>query len=146
MVPTNFYHQKNCLPFIFRSELKHIFARLSSHTLLPHCKREMTQNQNKSLNSTVWAQCPKRVFCGINRLKLSVCDAICTFNSGDQSRRHLVDNIGLLSSRNMFYGLEKENRKRILDADREVLEKYKQRWRFLCSQKKKKKVISEVIS
>ena len=43
----------------------------------------------------------------------------------------------------MFYGLEKENRKRIPDANRKVLEKYKHRWRFLCSQKKKKKVISE---
>ena len=42
----------------------------------------------------------------------------------------------------MFYGLEKENWKRILDADQKVLEKYKYRQRFLCSQKKKK-VISE---
>ena len=85
---TNLYHQKNCLPFTFCSELKHIFARLSSDTLLSHCKSGMTQNQNESLNNTVWARCPKRVFCGIHRLRLSVCDAICTFNSGAQSRRN----------------------------------------------------------
>ena len=43
----------------------------------------------------------------------------------------------------MFYGLEKENRKRILDAGRKVLEKYKHRRPFLRPQKKKKKVIFE---
>ena len=79
----------------------------------------------------------------MGRLKFSVCDAICTFNSGAQSRRHLLDNIGILSSRNMFYGLERENKKRILDAGQKFLEKYKHRQLFLHSQKKKKKVISE---
>ena len=101
----------------------------------------MAQNQNESLNNTVWARCPKQVFMG--RLKFSVCDAICTFNSGAQSRRHLLDNIGILSSRNMFYGLERENRKRILDAGQKVFEKYKHKQLFLHYQKKKKKVISE---
>ena len=61
---------------------------------------------------------------GIHGPKFSVCDAICTFDSEAQSKRHLLDkNIGLLSSRNMFYGLEKENRKRILDVGRNILEK-----------------------
>ena len=50
---------------------------------------------------------------GIHRPKFSVCDTVCTFNSEAQSRRHLLDNIGLLSSRNMFYGHEKESQKRI---------------------------------
>ena len=94
----------------------------------------MTQNQTESLNSTVWAQCPKQVFCGIHRLKLSVCNAVCTLNSGAQSRRHLLDNMGPLSS--MFYGLEKENLKRILDAGQKVLEKYKHKHQFLRSQEK----------
>ena len=43
-------------------------------------------------------------------------NAVCTFNSGAFSRRHLLENIGLLGSRNMFYGLEKKNLKRIFDA------------------------------
>ena len=79
----------------------------------------------------------------LGRLKFSVCDAICRFNSGTQSRRHLLENIGILSSRNMFYGLERENRKRILDAGQKVFEKYKHRQLFLFSQKKKQKVISK---
>ena len=103
----------------------------------------MTQNQNKSLNNTVWARCPERVFCRIHRLKVLLYDAICTFNSGTESRRHLLDSMGLLNSINIFYGLEKENRKTILDAGRNILEKYKHRQRFLRSQKKKKKLISE---
>ena len=53
----------------------------------------MTQNQNESLSNTVWA--PKQVFCGIHRLKLLVSDAICLFNSGAHSRRHLLDKIEL---------------------------------------------------
>ena len=79
----------------------------------------------------------------VGRLKFSVCDAICIFNSGAQSRRHLLDNIEILSFRNIFYGLERENRKRILDAGQKALEKYRHRQLFLHSQKKKKKVISE---
>ena len=38
----------------------------------------------------------------------------------------------------MFYYLEKENRNRILDAGRKVLEKYKHRRWFLRSKMKKK--------
>ena len=70
-------------------------------------------------------------------------NAVCTFNSGAFSRRHLLENIGLLGSRNMFYGLEKKNLKRIFDAGWEVLEKCKQRQRFLPSQEKEMKIISE---
>ena len=59
--------------------MKHIFARLSSDTLLSHCKRGMTQNQNEPLSNTVWARCPKQVFCGIDRLKLLVSDVVCLY-------------------------------------------------------------------
>ena len=39
---TNRYYQKNYLPFTFRSELKDIFTRLSSDTLLLRCKKGIT--------------------------------------------------------------------------------------------------------
>jgi len=78
----------------------------------------MTQNQNESLNSMVWARCPKRVYCGINRLKISVCEAIMTWNSGAMTKKQLIDNIGLVSNKNMCVGLERQNKKRIQDASR----------------------------
>ena len=67
-------HYKHIIYFPFRTEThfsNFIFWYSNSHY-------NMSKNQNKSLNSTMWAQCPKRVFCGIHGLNLSVCDAICT--------------------------------------------------------------------
>ena len=48
---TNFYTQDNCLPPIFRKELKPLFTRLSSDELLKRCLKGVTQNQNEALNS-----------------------------------------------------------------------------------------------
>ena len=39
------YHQKNCLPFTFHPELKRIFERLSSDTLVPLQKRNDTESE-----------------------------------------------------------------------------------------------------
>ena len=59
---TNFYTQDNCLPPIFRKELKPLFTRLSSDELLKRSLKGVTQNQNEALNSVLWKKCPKSVF------------------------------------------------------------------------------------
>ena len=48
---TNFYTQNNCLPAIFRKELKPLFTRLSSDELLKRCLKGVTQNQNEAFYS-----------------------------------------------------------------------------------------------
>ena len=48
---TNFYTQDNCLPPIFRKELKPLFTRLSSDELLKRCLKGVTQNQNEAFYS-----------------------------------------------------------------------------------------------
>ena len=73
----------------------------------------------------VWASCPKRVFCGINRLQISLCEAVTTFNSGAYRRKQVLDNTGLITSRNCITAFENENKKRIRDASRKILQKHK---------------------
>ena len=101
----------------FRSKLHDIFKRLSADSLLQGFQRGLIQNQNEGLNNMVWARCPKRVLCGINRLQISACEAVITFNSGAYARKQVLDNIGLITSRNCVTAFEKENKKRIRDAN-----------------------------
>ena len=83
-----------------------------------------------------WARCPKRVLCGNNRLEISVCEAVTTLNSRAYARKQVLDNIGLITSRNCVTGFEKEN-KRIRDASRKILQKYTKRRQQLRSLQKK---------
>ena len=83
-----------------------------------------------------WARCPKRVLCGINRLEISICEAVTTLNSRAYARKQVLDNIGLIASRNCVTRFENEN-KRIRDASRKILQKYKKRRQQLRSLQKK---------
>ena len=131
----SFHNQQNCLSPVFRSELHYILKQLSADSLLQGCQKGLTQNQNESLNIMVWARCPKRVLCGINRLQISVSEAVTTFNSGAYARKQVLDNIGLITSRNCVAAFENKN-KRIRDASRKILQKYKKRQQLRSLQKK----------
>ena len=133
----SFYNQQNCLPTVFCSALHYIFKGLSTDSLLQGCQRGLTQNQNESLNNMVWDRCPKHVLCGISRLQISVCEAVITFNSGAYARKQVLDNIGLITSRNNSAAFENENKKRIRDANRKILQKYKRLFHQLRSLQKK---------
>ena len=71
----NIYDRSKYLPFVFRGELHEIFTRLSSSDLLNACQRELTQNQNESINNMIWSKCPKRVLCNKSRFVISVCES-----------------------------------------------------------------------
>ena len=88
---TDTYSRNKCLPSVFREELERIFSRLSSSELLESCCKGLTQNQNESLNNVVWSKCSKRVFIGFSRFKLAVCEAIITFNNG----QNLLESLNL---------------------------------------------------
>ena len=83
----------------------------------------------------VWARCSDRVLCG-NRLKISVYEAATTCNSGAYARKQVLDNIGLITSRNCVTAFENEN-KRIRDASLKILQKYKKCRQQLRSLEKK---------
>ena len=59
----------------------------------------------------VWAFGPKPVLCDINRLQISICDAVNTFNSGAYARKQVIDNIGLITSRNCVTAFQNKNEK-----------------------------------
>ena len=83
MIGQNAYHM-----YFVKSYFK-CLKRLSSHELLPSCAKDLTQNQNESLKNVVWTKCTKRVFIGLSRFKLAVCEAITTFNDGTKCRENL---------------------------------------------------------
>ena len=53
------YTSDNQLPSVFIEQLKPIVNRLSSDELLQRCLKGLTQNQNESLNGSLWLRCPK---------------------------------------------------------------------------------------
>ena len=59
----------------------------------------------------VWACGPKPLLCDINRLQISVCDAVNTFNSEAYARKQVLDNIGLITSKNCVKAFQNENEK-----------------------------------
>ena len=79
------YDPSKRLPCVFVDALKLIFTRLTNEDILQRCLKGFTQNQNESLNGTVWTRCPKTRFCGQQRVQVAVCEAFCQFNAGSGS-------------------------------------------------------------
>ena len=65
-----------------------LHARMTNATLLKRMIRGKTQSQTESLNSTIWARCPKITFLGKDRIEAAIGSSIGKFNIGAQ---HLVD-------------------------------------------------------
>ena len=70
---TKTYKNVNCLPNVFLDLLKPIFLDLSDEKLLARCVQGATQNPNESINSLVWAKCPKHKFNGAGPVKFCCC-------------------------------------------------------------------------
>ena len=66
-----------------------------------------------------------------------LCEAVTTFNSGGYSRKQALDNICLITSRNCITVFENENKKRVRDSSRKILQKYKWCRQQLRSMQKK---------
>ena len=136
---TNTYDRKNCLPNVFRGELKDIFTRLSSQTVLGACEKGLTQNQNEALNNCVWTKCPKRVFCGMHRFTLAVCESVVKWNEGAHGRKTFLEQLNLNCGPNTMMGFKIENRNRIYHAKRKLSDIYRKRRQILRQSRKKKK-------
>ena len=52
------YDPSKRLACVFVDALKPIFTRLTNEDILQRCLKGFTQNQNESLNGTVWNRCP----------------------------------------------------------------------------------------
>ena len=134
---TSFYNSYKCLPSIFRVELESIFVRLSSQQLMESCQRGLTQNQNECLNNMVWGLCPKRVFCGVSRYKVAVCNSIVTWNEGARGTKNLFQKLKLNVSSNNIKGLQHQDRVRLYQATNRIVKKYNKRRQQLRQSRKK---------
>ena len=104
---TSVYTQDNCLPPIFRKELKLLFT---SDELLKRCLKGVTQKQNEALNPILWKKCPKSVFCGKQKLSACAAQSVIQWNqgaAGSATVRHAcgVSKYGI----NTLRGIRKEN-------------------------------------
>ena len=64
------------------NKIKPTLRDLSNSELLRTYLHRETRNSNERLNNVVWSRMPKRVFVGIDTLKIGVWDGVVTYNSG----------------------------------------------------------------
>ena len=124
------------MPFIFRGELKPIFARLSSKELLHTCQKGLTQNQNEFLNNALWSKCSKRIFIGKDRFTLAVCESITSFNDGARGKKQLMERLKLIYRPNSGKALQLQNKFRLRNSRLKVTQKYRNRRQQLRSLRK----------
>lgn len=77
------------------SMLKPIYDDLTSHDLLKRCLGSNTQNNNESLNQTVWRIAPKHTFNGLKVTEIAGMLAVCTFNEGCMPLITIMDVMGI---------------------------------------------------
>ena len=138
---SNTYSSDKCLPSVFRDELRPIFERLSSKTLLQRCMKGFTQNQNEALNNTLWAKCPKRVFVGRTKLESAVGSSVLLWNRGAASMGSVLETVGIKDlGFNTTTGYRSENKVRIQNMKVKCNSKYRKRRKQLRQARKKKNV------
>ena len=75
-------------------EVKPIYGDLTKSEELAKCLHGQTQNANESFNAMIWKRAPNANYCGLNILKLSVYDAVASFNYGGKA---IIDLYSLLN-------------------------------------------------
>ena len=141
---TNTYTTAKCLPPIFREELKGLFERLSDKNLLQRCLKGYTQNQNESINNSLWVKCPKRVFVGSHRLETATAITVLIWNRGAASMGSVLERIGVEDlGINTMTGYRLENLSRIKNAAVKCQSKYRRRRRQLRHERKTRNVVGK---
>ncbi|XP_028416155.1 uncharacterized protein LOC114539746 [Dendronephthya gigantea] len=124
---TAMYKGDDCLPRVFLELLRPIFMNLSDSKLLERCVRGTTQNNNESINSIVWARCPKHRHHGAKVVRCAVASAVCHFHSGARSRENVMEKLGITAEKFTKKSSLSKDRKRIRQADKQITEKHKRR-------------------
>lgn len=109
--PANFKHNHR-VPVDCFIHMKDFYESLCSAPSLENLKHAMTQNVIESFNSKVWSRAPKRVYLGLDSLKLAVFDSIICHNEGYLSRTQIFEELGFTPGPYTTLGLQK------MDADR----------------------------
>ena len=124
---TSMYNDEECLPPVFRNILKPTFMALSTSDLLGRCVLGATQNQNESLNSLVWARCPKRKHHGFKAVRCAVAAAVCHFHKGAGSRTKALKRLSIHAGNNTKKACDGKDQQRMAKSDLQASEKEKRR-------------------
>ena len=124
---TSMYKGDDCLPEVFLELLKPTFLTLSDSKLLERCVRGATQNNNESINSLVWARCPKHKNHGVKVVCAAAASAVCHFRSGASSREKVMQRLGIPAGDLTKRSLLLKDKKRLRKSDREKCHKNKRR-------------------
>ena len=122
---TSTFKKNDCLPEVFCELLRPTFTTLSDSNLLERCVRGATQNRNESINSMVWARCPKNKHHGIKVVRCAVASAVCHFHSGASSRLRIMDRLSISGGKFTKMSSAKKDKRRVKKADRQATEKEK---------------------
>ena len=93
-----------------------IYERMTSETLLRRMTHGRTQNQNESLNSTIWARCSKTAFMGKERIEAAIGSAVGKFNVGAQNLIVVMNQLWVDISLVTINGVRQKDEKRLKSA------------------------------
>ena len=94
------------LPFVFFDALKPKFTSLTNADILQICLKMFTQNQNDSINDTLWKRCPKTRYCGQQ--------------GGSGSVTELLFSLGLDLLGNTYRSLHQKDKRRLHEAAQKI--------------------------
>lgn len=124
---TSTYKGDDCLPEIFLDLLRPTFLTLSETKLLERCVLGTTQNQNESINSVVWARCPKHKHHGPKIVRCAVASAVLHFHCGAASRKRVMKRLSIPAGKFTKRASLLKDKQRLQKADSKVSVKEKKR-------------------
>ena len=124
---TKTYKSGGGLNKVVVSHVKPIFENLASDELLRKCLHGLTQNQNESVNGTVWNRVPKETYVGLRLFEIGIYDAISNFNIGNVSIVNTFKNLEMDPGYYTKQGCMDANMTRINNANRQLTTERKSR-------------------
>ena len=116
------YKRDDCLPEVFLELLKPTFLALSDRKLEQRCVRGANQDNNKSINSLVWARCPGHKNHGVKVVRAA---AVCHLRSGASIREKVMQRLGIPAGDLTRRSLLLKDKKRVRMSDHGKCEKSK---------------------
>lgn len=98
--------------------IRPIYEDLTSNDLLERCLGALTQNNNESLNSTIWMFAPKHLHCGKRTVDIANYLAVVIFNEGFRPILKIMDVLGIKIGPNAKQYAECRDNERIEQSER----------------------------
>lgn len=114
----SFKHDKPPLSDSVLEVIRPIYEDLTSNDLLERCVGAFTQNNNESLNSTIWMFAPKHLHCGKNTIDIANYLAVVIFNEGFKQILKIMDEMGMEIGPNAKQYAECRDNERIQRSNR----------------------------